>query len=779
MPGICIGVHVHAEPQRLRATLESVRAHTGRVVELLLLPDGPDDATRVALAALSDLPQLGSGLPLGPPACFNRLAAATRAEIVVLLESGAQVGPGWLDYLLAALEAGPRHGLAGPSTNLAWNEQAAFPLASASPAEIARTAQAAARRFGAAWQTLEPLHSLADFCYVVRREVIEAVGAADEAYGPGPCWEMDYNVRAARAGFRGVWACAAYVHRAPFTARRQREEAARFEANKRRYQDKFCSLRLRGERPGYEPHCRGEACEHFAPLDLIQIGLPLARGDQPPSGRPAPVDAGPYPPAADRLTGAAPAMPLVSCIMPTCGRAAFVRQAIDYFQRQDYPTRELIIVDDGPEDSAGLLPADTRIRYLRLPQRQSIGAKRNLACRMARGEIIAQWDDDDWYAPTRLSAQAGPLLTGQADLCGLTADLFFDLPRWAFWRCTPALHRRLFVADVHGGTLVFQRRVWERLAQYPDASLAEDAAFLNAALRRGARLCRLPGQDLFLYVRHDHNAWAFACGQYLDPRGWQRAAEPALPTADRAFYAASSPASGGGRAPAAQLEPRITCIMPTANRRRYVPRAIRYFLRQDYPNRELIVVDDGGEAVADLVPADARIRYLRLDRPRSLGAKRNLACDAASGDLIAHWDDDDWMAPWRLSYQAQQLLAADAQVCGVDQLLCLAERGDAAWQYVYPRGRPPWVAGGTLCYARSFWQTHPFPELSVGEDNHFVWSSRAQDVLALADCTFYVALLHSGNTSPKLTHLPPWQPYPPAAIRDLLGDDWGEYAIDK
>src|SRR5262249_47369235 len=154
-------------------------------------------------------------------------------------------GPGWLDALLAALAADPRNGLAGPSTNYAWNEQGVFPHSDGTLAAVARTAQEAAQRFGQTIRTLEPLYSLADFCYVVRRDVVHSVGAADAGYGLGPCWEMDYNIRAARVGFRGVWACAAYVHRMPFTTRRQREEALRFEASKHRYQDKFCALRLR------------------------------------------------------------------------------------------------------------------------------------------------------------------------------------------------------------------------------------------------------------------------------------------------------------------------------------------------------------------------------------------------------------------------------------------------------------------------------------------------------------------------------------------------------
>ena len=95
------------------------------------------------------------------------------------------------------------------------------------------------KRFGRATRTLAPLHSLGEFCYVVRRAVIEAIGAADEAYGDGPCWEMDYNIRAARAGFHGLWVCASYVYRLPWSDSRREIEAQRFEASKRRYQDQF------------------------------------------------------------------------------------------------------------------------------------------------------------------------------------------------------------------------------------------------------------------------------------------------------------------------------------------------------------------------------------------------------------------------------------------------------------------------------------------------------------------------------------------------------------
>jgi len=127
---------------------------------------------------------------------------------------------------------------------------------------------------------------------------------------------------------------------------------------------------------------------------------------------------------------------------------------------------------------------------------------------------------------------------------------------------------------------------------------------------------------------------------------------------------------------------KISCIMPTANRRRFVPGAVRMFLMQDYLDKELIILDDGEDSIADLIPDHPQLRYRRLDAGLPLGAKRNLACDMAQGEIIAHWDDDDWYAPSRLSRQLENLSASGADVCGLDRVLFLDPAGQQAFEYV-------------------------------------------------------------------------------------------------
>lgn len=225
------------------------------------------------------------------------------------------------------------------------------------------------------------------------------------------------------------------------------------------------------------------------------------------------------------------------------------------------------------------------------------------------------------------------------------------------------------------------------------------------------------------------------------------------------------------RARTARREPLVSCIMPTFNRRAWVERAVMYFLRQAYEARELIVVDDGSEPVRDLLPRDPRVRYVRLDRRTSIGTKRNLGCEQARGEIVAHWDDDDWFAPWRLRYQVGQLLQGDTDIVGLNSLFYWEPRSRRAWRYRYPTSARPWVHDPTFCYRRELWQCSPFPDTSYSIDIRYLWHGPSKRIAALDDSSFYVGIIHGGNTSVKRTTHAYWRPWPSREVEALLGDD--------
>jgi glycosyltransferase involved in cell wall biosynthesis len=207
--------------------------------------------------------------------------------------------------------------------------------------------------------------------------------------------------------------------------------------------------------------------------------------------------------------------------------------------------------------------------------------------------------------------------------------------------------------------------------------------------------------------------------------------------------------------------------MPTFNRRRFVPGAIECYQAQTYRHRELVIVDDGTDPIGDLVPDDPTIRYIRLDGRLRTGAKRNAACRAARGEIIVHWDDDDWSAPDRVEVQVRALLETGADVCGLRDLLFYEPSADRGWRYRYPAAGRAWVAGGTMCYRRSLWEAQGFPDVRQGEDTQFVWGNRSLRVHAIDRADLYTATIHAANTSAKRTVGPRWTSVPGAQIRAI------------
>jgi O-antigen biosynthesis protein len=726
-----IGIFVDELAARLAQTLAALQAHTAEPHEIRLLVTEAQSAVLKADSSLQAFPQWITK-SAGAPAAFNNLVQGERAELYLLLECGAVVAPGWLERLQAGLDAHPRNGLAGPSTNHCWNAQAVFPRIAESSAEtVAQCAREALRRFGSQARTLEPLYSLADFCYAVRREVVEEIGLVDEGYGSGPCWEMDYNIRAARAGWRGVWAGASYVHRAPFAECRRIEEARLFDASKRRYQDKFCGARLRGEKNDYRPHCRGDACPNFAPGGSLKINHLAAANVAVPA---VPKDC-----VKPGVLEVVSEEPLVSCIMPTCDRLGFALESVRCFFRQDYPNLELVIVDDGTEPVAPVLPSDPRIRLLRL-EKKVLGAKRNVACASARGDIIAHWDDDDWYPANRIRRQEAALRTGSStEICGTSTLFYHDAAVGRAWRYRHSSTGRSWVA---GNTLAY-RKSWWAGHPFPEIQVGEDTRFVWAA--PPGTVCDLASPDLCVARRHTGNTspkqTVGAC--------WQGCAVRELESLLGDQWALFL-SVGDSQVPAGRM-PIVSCIMPTFNRRRFLPLTLEAFINQDYPKKELIVVDDGTDSVRDIFQGVPGVRYLRLESRTPIGEKRNLACTAAEGAIIAHWDDDDWYAPSRLREQISPLLLAKADLTGLANSYLLELPAGRFWSThaeLHRRMFTGDVHGGTLVYWKRLISPQlKYPAISLAEDAVFILAAlRAQKrLLRLPNDGIFVYVRHGQN----------------------------------
>jgi hypothetical protein len=315
-----------------------------------------------------------------------------------------------------------------------------------------------------------------------------------------------------------------------------------------------------------------------------------------------------------------------------------------------------------------------------------------------------------------------------------------------------------------------------------------EVALWQSAGRTKPGYCAVSGigfdRDLLYLVRSGKAYTKFgAFASFYFAGDVERARAAQLPSAPRSRW--ETPLGSRYLTAVKKAQPLVSCIMPTtSDRRRFVPHAIKCFQRQTYPNLELVILCDGEDNLSDLAPHDdERIRYFYLGSGRhTLGTKRNLACERALGDLIAHFDDDDWSHPDRLSFQLGALLAEGAEFCGISQMLFFEIGAGEVWLC-----RPPALLhstlyqylplGATYLYRRSYWSRSPFPDVVIDEDIVFTSAEGRQDrSVSVPDYRLYVAMIHSSNTSKyfkekRSTYWSVW----PGDIREIMGADLDVY----
>jgi glycosyltransferase involved in cell wall biosynthesis len=194
--------------------------------------------------------------------------------------------------------------------------------------------------------------------------------------------------------------------------------------------------------------------------------------------------------------------PKVSCLMVTADRAQLCRRAVLCFQRQTYPNKELVVVDDGTEDLAPILAElpDAEVKYVKLRKEPGnvLGRLRNRALDESTGTYLAQWDDDDWYHPERLERQVRVLEQGY-DACTLSGALMhLDTPEFFYNPYIGYLKRGV------PGTIVHRR---DASIRYPELPRAEDSLYLRKWMQK--RYVKLPRDQVHLFIRcfHGRNTW--------------------------------------------------------------------------------------------------------------------------------------------------------------------------------------------------------------------------------------------------------------------------------
>tara|TARA_R100000995_G_C3423746_1_gene95198 strand:- start:42 stop:659 length:618 start_codon:yes stop_codon:yes gene_type:complete len=120
--------------------------------------------------------------------------------------------------------------------------------------------------------------------------------------------------------------------------------------------------------------------------------------------------------------------PLISCLCLTKSSPVILKKAIDCFNLQTYENKELILVCDESNPYIKEIKKFTNknIKLFFAPDNTALGGIRNISVNNARGEYIAQWDDDNIHHQDRLKIQYNSLKQNNKKACYLSRVLIHD-----------------------------------------------------------------------------------------------------------------------------------------------------------------------------------------------------------------------------------------------------------------------------------------------------------------------------------------------------------------
>jgi glycosyltransferase involved in cell wall biosynthesis len=237
--------------------------------------------------------------------------------------------------------------------------------------------------------------------------------------------------------------------------------------------------------------------------------------------------------------------------------------------------------------------------------------------------------------------------------------------------------------------------------------------------------------------------------------------------------------------------PRVSIITPTKNRQAFLPALWECVRNQSFSNIEWLI-HDGSPQPAPMFAGikDSRVRYMHTPQPMSIGAKRNDLCRAAKGEIIVHFDDDDFYGPHYVQNMIKFMTDQKADFVKLFGFFLYHQQHNALayWDleidlplhFILRPNNPPfphpnkghmsglWGYGFSYVFRRTVWDAVSFPDRNHGEDEPFADAAR-QNFKAAGMRDFdhtCIHVIHANNTA--VTY--PQQLLPPQLLPGLFPD---------
>jgi len=140
------------------------------------------------------------------------------------------------------------------------------------------------------------------------------------------------------------------------------------------------------------------------------------------------------------------------------------------------------------------------------------------------------------------------------------------------------------------------------------------------------------------------------------------------------------------------MTPLVSVITRTKDRPQMLRKALQSVAEQTYPNIEMLVINDGGLDVADVIhdfkEGISRIRYIPLSSAKGRSAAANIGLQEAAGHYLMFLDDDDWLYHNHIAKLVEVLEREESGGVVYTGVECMSEESPGIWKKVHSFNEP-------------------------------------------------------------------------------------------
>jgi len=346
--------------------------------------------------------------------------------------------------------------------------------------------------------------------------------------------------------------------------------------------------------------------------------------------------------------------PKISVVMSVYNGEKYIEEAIQSILRQTYQDFEFIIVNDCSTDKTVEIInsfKDTRIKIIENLENIGLTKSLNKGIKCTKGEYIARMDADDISLPHRFETQVG-FLEKNKDYA-LIGSSFYQVNE--------------------EGKTVFWTRVLTEDSEIRRGLKNQNWFGHGSVLIRKSAFIECEGYNEEFECAQDYDLWLrisekFKIANIEEPLYcWRFATDNITITKKKKqiYYKELAITMAEIR------NTLVSVIIPTYNRPEMLAEALASVFSQTHKIYEIIVVNDAGEDVKEVISAfnaNNVITYICHSTNKGLASSRNSGLEIAKGKYITYLDDDDIFYPDHLETLITFLEASDYKIAYTDAI---------------------------------------------------------------------------------------------------------------